>query len=110
MRGQFIIGGFFAAIVHLPHPVKQLRKVKANGAVHLMRKFLFLLLTGDCLFPGCHLALFSFFCSALGVRIGFGLGVFSLGVCFLSVDLMENRSLFIKTTGKQPEKLNFNAH
>jgi len=66
-----------------------------------MHKFLFLLLlAGDCLFPGCRLALFSFFCSALGVRIRFGLGVFSLGICFLSVDLMEDRSLFIKTTGK----------
>jgi hypothetical protein len=66
-----------------------------------MHKFLFLLLlTDDSLFPGCRLALFSFFCSALGVWIRFGLGVFSLGVCFLSVDLMENRSLFIKTAGK----------
>ena len=66
-----------------------------------MCKFLFmLLLAGDCLLPDCRLALFSFFCSALGVRIRFGLGVFSLGVGFLSVELMENRSLVIKTAGK----------
>ena len=101
VSGQFIIGGFFAAIFHLPHPGKQLRKVKANSTVHLIHKFLFLLLlAGDCLFPGCCLALFGFFCSALGVRSRFVFGVFSLGVGFLSVELMENRSLFTETTGK----------
>ena len=90
-----------AAIVHHPPPGKQLRKVKANGTVHLIHKFLFLLLlAGGCLFSGCCLALFSFFCSALGVRSRFVLGVFSLGVSFLSVELMENRSLFTETTGK----------
>jgi hypothetical protein len=70
VSGQLISRGFFTAIIHLTHPVKQLGKVLANGAVHFMDQLLFpLLLTGDSLLLGCRRTLFSFFCSALGVRI-----------------------------------------
>ena len=81
MGGRFIIRGFFAAIFQLPHPVKQIVKVKAGGAVHRMHKFLFLLLpSGDRLFPDRHLALFNFSCLTLANGVCFGMGVFSLGV------------------------------
>ena len=81
VSGQLISRGFFTTIIHRSHPVKQLRKVLANGAVHFMHKLLFLLLlAGGSLLLGYHLTLFSFFCSALGVNIWFGLSIFSLGV------------------------------
>jgi hypothetical protein len=55
--------------------------VKANGAVHLKHKLLFLpLLAGDRLFPGCRFALFGFYCLALSsASVRFGLGVFFIG-------------------------------
>jgi hypothetical protein len=101
VSGQLISRGFFTAIIHLTHPVKQLRKVLANGAVHFIDKLLFLLLlAGGSLLLGYRLTLFSFFCSALGVKIRFNLSVFSSGVWFLKVKLIKNRSLFIKSAGK----------
>jgi hypothetical protein len=55
-----------------------------------MHKLLFLLLlAADGLLPSCRRTLFSFFCSALGVNIWFGLSVFSLGVWFIKIKLME---------------------
>ena len=78
---QLISRGFFTTIIHLSHPLKQLRKVLANGAVHFMHKLLFLLLlAANGLLPSCCRTLFSFFCSALGVNVWFGLSIFSLGV------------------------------
>jgi len=66
-----------------------------------MNKLLFfLLLAGYGLLLGYRRTLFSFFCSALGVGIWFGLSVFSLGVWFIKVKLMENSSLFINSAGK----------
>jgi len=66
-----------------------------------MNKLLFpLLLTGDSLLLNCRRTLFSFFCSALSVKIRFSLSVFSSGVWFLKVKLIKNRSLFIKTARK----------
>jgi hypothetical protein len=55
--------------------------MKANGAVHLKHKLLFLpLLAGNRLFPGCRLALFGFYCPALlSASVRFGLGVFFMG-------------------------------
>jgi hypothetical protein len=90
VSGQLKSRGFFTAIFHLTHPIKQLRKVLANGAVHFMHKLFFLLLlTGDSLLLSCRRTLFSFFCSALGVNIWFDLSVFSLGVWFIKIKLME---------------------
>jgi hypothetical protein len=66
-----------AAIIHHPPPGKQLRKVKAKGAIHLIHKFRFLpLLVGERFFPDHRLALFSFSCAALGMRIRLGFGFF----------------------------------
>ncbi|WP_140396863.1 hypothetical protein [Crenothrix polyspora] len=42
--GQFIVGGFFRAIIHIPHPAKQVRKVLLDGLVHFIYKLYFLLL------------------------------------------------------------------
>jgi hypothetical protein len=56
--------------------------MKANGAVHLKHKLLFLpLLAGNRLFPGCRFALFVFYCPALlSASVRFGLGVFFMGI------------------------------
>jgi len=90
VSGQLISRGFFTTIIHFSHPLKQLRKVLANGAVHFIYKLLFLLLlAGGSLLLGYRLTLFSFFCSALGVNIWFDLSVFSLGVWFIKIKLME---------------------
>jgi hypothetical protein len=51
--------------------------------------FFLLLLTGDSLLLSCRRTLFSFFCSALSVNIWFDLSVFSLGVWFIKIKLME---------------------
>jgi hypothetical protein len=57
-----------------------------------MHKFRFLpLLVGERLFPDYRLALFSFSCAALGMRIRLGFGVSSLEVNNIAMKLIKIR-------------------
>jgi hypothetical protein len=80
-----------AAIFHHPPPGKQLRKVKAKSAIHLIHKFRFLpLLVGERFFPDYRLALFSFSCAALGMRSRLGFGVFLVEVNNIRYEIDRN--------------------